>query len=161
MHHFRLIFPLLFLASLPGQTSLTCSSEDGSRTLCPANTRAGVRLLNQRSGADCIEGRTWGYDRRGIWVDEGCRADFALGSAAAGAAGATGSGEQHLTCSSENGKRMLCPIPRNSTVHLLRRRGTVPCRRQYSWGVRGNSVWVDHGCRAEFIVTPSHPAETR
>jgi Protein of unknown function (DUF3011) len=38
-----------------------------------------VRLVRQRSDTDCILGRTWGYDPRGIWVDRGCRADFEVG----------------------------------------------------------------------------------
>jgi len=39
-------------------------------------TSRGVRLTNQRSGSPCVQGQTWGYDGRGIWVDRGCRADF-------------------------------------------------------------------------------------
>jgi hypothetical protein len=35
-----------------------------------------VQLTNQRSGSPCQQGYSWGYDRRGIWVDHGCRADF-------------------------------------------------------------------------------------
>lgn len=37
-----------------------------------------VRLVHRRSDAPCIEGVSWGYDRRGIWVDRGCRADFVV-----------------------------------------------------------------------------------
>jgi hypothetical protein len=58
---------------------VTCASDDGRRHYCRVNTDRGVRLVNQRSGSPCIQGRTWGYDRRGIWVDRGCRADFMLG----------------------------------------------------------------------------------
>ena len=60
-----------------GQT-ITCSSDDGGRHYCTADTRRGVQLVNQRSGSPCQQGRTWGYDARGIWVDRGCRADFAI-----------------------------------------------------------------------------------
>jgi hypothetical protein len=35
-------------------------------------------MINQRSGSRCEQGYSWGYDRRGIWVDHGCRADFAI-----------------------------------------------------------------------------------
>ena len=45
----------------------------------PVNTNGGVRLIRQRSDADCVYARTWGYDRNGIWVDRGCRADFEVG----------------------------------------------------------------------------------
>lgn len=57
-----------------------CASDDMGRHGCPLNTRGGVRLIRQRSDADCIYGRTWGFDRRGIWVDRGCRADFETGA---------------------------------------------------------------------------------
>jgi hypothetical protein len=59
-------------------TTITCSSNNGKRNYCAANTSRGVRLTNQRSGSPCIQGQTWGYDGRGIWVDRGCRADFVL-----------------------------------------------------------------------------------
>jgi hypothetical protein len=57
-------------------TTVNCSSNDGHRHLCQTETRYGVRLLKQISGSPCEEGRTWGYERGGIWVDRGCRADF-------------------------------------------------------------------------------------
>ncbi len=56
-----------------------CSSDNMRRKVCPINTQGGVRIIRQRSDADCIYGRTWGYDARGIWVDRGCRADFEVG----------------------------------------------------------------------------------
>ena len=33
-------------------------------------------LVRQRSEAACIENRTWGYDGRSVWVDQGCAGDF-------------------------------------------------------------------------------------
>lgn len=59
---------------------LYCASDDFDVHGCPADTYLGVRIVRQRSEAPCIYGRTWGYDQRGIWVDRGCRADFAVGS---------------------------------------------------------------------------------
>jgi DUF3011 family protein len=60
-----------------GETvTITCSSDDMRRHYCDVDAGRGVRLLRQRSDAECREGYSWGYDRRGIWVDRGCRADF-------------------------------------------------------------------------------------
>jgi hypothetical protein len=56
-----------------------CASDNMGRNSCDADTRNGVRIIRQRSDSDCIYGRTWGYDRSGIWVDRGCRADFEIG----------------------------------------------------------------------------------
>ena len=58
---------------------VTCASDDGKRHLCQVTTQYGVRMVNQRSGSPCIQNQTWGFNRSGIWVDRGCRADFWLG----------------------------------------------------------------------------------
>lgn len=57
-------------------TTITCSSESGSRVHCAANTRGGVRMVRQISGSACVQNETWGYDSSGVWVDRGCRAEF-------------------------------------------------------------------------------------
>jgi hypothetical protein len=62
--------------SSPVQGVVYCASDDMRRNWCSIDTRGGVRLVRQRSGSPCIQGRTWGYNRNGIWVDRGCRADF-------------------------------------------------------------------------------------
>lgn len=62
------------------QDRVRCESRDRERTYCTADTRGGVRLVRQISDADCVNGRTWGADRRGIWVTRGCRADFEVAS---------------------------------------------------------------------------------
>jgi len=59
-----------------GVQIVTCSSDDMGHRDCRVETRGGVRLVRQRSEAECVFGRTWGYDRHSIWVDRGCRADF-------------------------------------------------------------------------------------
>jgi len=59
-------------------SAITCSSNDGYRNYCTADTSGGVRLARQLSGSPCEEGSTWGYDSRGIWVDRGCRAEFTV-----------------------------------------------------------------------------------
>lgn len=57
--------------------NIYCASDDGRRHTCPINTSGGaVRLVNQKSGSACVQGRTWGFNNAGIWVDRGCRADF-------------------------------------------------------------------------------------
>jgi hypothetical protein len=55
-----------------------CPSDYMNRNLCPVDTRDGVFIIRQRSEADCVYNRTWGYGRDGIWVDRGCRADFEI-----------------------------------------------------------------------------------
>jgi hypothetical protein len=57
-----------------------------------------------------------------------------------------------FTCESRNDKRNYCGIPGRGHVEIYKQRSSNPCRHGHSWGVQGNSVWVDDGCRAEFAV---------
>jgi hypothetical protein len=61
-------------------TRISCASDNGQRVYCDADTRGGVQLSRRLGRAACQQGSSWGYDRRGIWVDRGCRAEFAVGS---------------------------------------------------------------------------------
>ena len=59
-----------------GQT-ITCESLDRRSNACGWDARWGHPVLVETLSADaCLEGRTWGYDGRQIWVDRGCRARF-------------------------------------------------------------------------------------
>ena len=64
----------------PRPETVRCASEGRGRTYCEADTRGGVRLVRQLEGPGpgCREGDTWGFDRRGIWVERGCRGEFEL-----------------------------------------------------------------------------------
>jgi hypothetical protein len=66
--------------ALAQSNTITCESVDGHERVCPADTRGGVILTAQLSKASCRQGHTWGYDDRGIWTSNGCRARFTVGS---------------------------------------------------------------------------------
>lgn len=56
-----------------------CESRGSRRTYCRVDTNGGnVRISRQLSRTSCIEGRNWGSNDRGIWVSNGCRANFAI-----------------------------------------------------------------------------------
>jgi len=59
--------------------TIICESDNNTRHRCEVDTQYGVRLTRQISRNACILNRTWGYDSRGIWVRDGCRAEFTLG----------------------------------------------------------------------------------
>ena len=67
---------------------LTCASEPGERQHCPGNTAAGVLLARSLGEAPCLLGKSWGYDDSGVWVSDGCVAEFILAAAPAAAGGA-------------------------------------------------------------------------
>lgn len=56
--------------------TLVCESKSKQRRFCGAGISKSVRLVKQLSGSPCEEGRGWGWDRNGVWVDNGCRAEF-------------------------------------------------------------------------------------
>ena len=64
---------------LPAQNRVTCSSEPGGRTHCPADTSQGVVLVRSTGQSACLLGKTWGYDDKGIWVADGCTGEFVAG----------------------------------------------------------------------------------
>ncbi len=59
-----------------GSSWVRCESRDYQQSVCGVDRNQGVRLARQVSRSPCIEGRTWGYDRNRIWVNNGCSADF-------------------------------------------------------------------------------------
>jgi Protein of unknown function (DUF3011) len=132
--------------------NVTCASDDGRRHLCRVDTSRGVQMTNQRSGSPCTQGQTWGYSRQGIWVDRGCRADFYLGSGFRPGPGGPGAGGITITCSSNNGKRNFCPANTSRGVQLTNQRSGSPCVQGQTWGYDGRSIWVDRGCRADFVT---------
>ncbi|MEO6983417.1 MAG: DUF3011 domain-containing protein, partial [Edaphobacter sp.] len=93
---------------------------------------------------------TWGVDRRGLWVDRGCRAEFSTGGY--GNQWRPGQGQgQTVTCSSNNGRRNWCGI-NGRDVRLTRQISGSPCVENDTWGIDRRGLWVDRGCRAEFRV---------
>ena len=135
-----------------GQTqTITCNSNDMNRNFCPADTRGGVRLAAQHSDSPCTEGSTWGYDNQGIWVDRGCRADFTVGGNRD--YGYSGNGQtQTISCNSDDMKRHSCAVRTRGGVTLIHQRSEAACTEGYSWGTNRRGIWVDHGCRADFVV---------
>ena len=59
-----LVGPPKFL--LAQTSTVTCSSKEGERQLCPADTSAGVAFQRSLGSAECLLGKTWGYDGAGL-----------------------------------------------------------------------------------------------
>src|SRR5216683_1782608 len=143
------------------QSTIACNSDDMRRHSCPVDTRGGVRLLTQHSEAPCTEGRSWGSDNEGIWVDAGCRADFAVGerrdyldpnrNERNQQYGGTGQA-QAFACNSDDMRRHSCPVDTRGGVRLLTQHSEAPCTEGRSWGTDNDGIWVDAGCRADFAV---------
>ena len=130
-----------------GSGIIRCESTDGGTRECPADTSHGIRMVRQISRTACIEGQTWGAGRGGIWVTQGCRADFASGY---GSSGNSGYGAQVLRCESNDGRHKQCPADVRGGIELVRQLSRSACMRNQTWGVDRRGVWVSQGCRAEF-----------
>lgn len=132
-----------------GQDTVRCDSNDNRYRECAADTRGGVRLSRQISKSSCIEGRDWGYDRRGVWVNNGCRAEFSLGRGHAGGGWNGGNGGDTVRCDSNDNRYRQCPIDGRRIV-LVRQHSKTACVEGRNWGTGRGYVWVNGGCRAEF-----------
>jgi len=62
--------------------AVACESQNYGYTRCPMKTAYGVKIVAQLSSGrgECVEGRTWGWDGGGVWVDGGCRGRFIQGN---------------------------------------------------------------------------------
>jgi len=130
---------------------ITCSSR-GRFNRCSANTRWGVQLDRQISGASCVEGRSWGYDDDGIWVDRGCAADFVLGNNNRGYHRNDRAYDRLVTCESVNNTRHFCSADTRGGVELSRRLSKNECILNRTWGYDSRGIWVSNGCRGEFLI---------
>jgi Protein of unknown function (DUF3011) len=132
-----------------------CASDDMNRNLCPADTRFGVRIVRQRSETQCVQGDTWGYGKRGIWVDRGCRADFRVAGDWNARASAL------FYCASDDMRRHGCSIDTRDGVFIVRQRSEADCIYGLTWGYDRRGIWVDGGCRADFEVIDRRNDEWR
>jgi Protein of unknown function (DUF3011) len=132
-----------------GGPRITCSSNDGRRNWCDIGGARDAQLVRQISGSACIRDNTWGVDRRGLWVDGGCRAEFVIRRAPGPPPPPP---TQTINCSSNDMRRNWCDIGRNRDVQLVRQISGTACIRDNTWGVDGRGLWVDRGCRADFAI---------
>jgi hypothetical protein len=60
--------------------AISCASQNYQYNFCGVDLGGGGRayLDRQTSGSPCIEGRTWGYNRAGVWVVQGCAGVFGI-----------------------------------------------------------------------------------
>ena len=153
-----------------GGRAFRCESAHGRGRQCAVDVRGRVQLVRQLSDAACIEGRTWGQDGRGVWVDDGCRAEFQVAAGRSGnwsrwrgrdrrygygdgyGDGYGGGDGQSLRCESNDGRGRRCGADIRRGAQMQRQLSASPCIEGRSWGWDRGGVWVDHGCRADFAV---------
>ncbi len=132
----------------PSSKVIRCDSSDEFR-LCQTGPITGARLQRQISGSPCRETYSWGRRFDGVWVDRGCRAEFEVFPRTAADPPIAA---RVVRCDSDDERYHFCSTGQIERAELNRQISGTPCRRDYSWGQRGDGIWVDKGCRAEFEV---------
>ena len=134
--------------------TVVCESRDGRRHRCAADTLGQITLGRQLGArAKCVEGRTWGYDSNGIWVDRGCRAEFLIADNG-GMYRDRGRSQamQTVLCESTGSQRTHCRADTRFGVRLTHQISSSNCVVNRTWGSDDKGVWVSNGCRAEFTM---------
>ena len=60
------------------RSTVRCESKDNRFKYCNLPFRGHVEVYKQQSSDPCIHGRSWGTEGNRMWVNNGCRADFAV-----------------------------------------------------------------------------------
>ena len=132
--------------------TIRCESRNNRERVCNTGWR-NARLVRQISGSACMEGRTWGARNGTVWVNSGCRAEFA--EARGHGSGNWGGGHSNysVTCSSKDKRRSTCSWnAREGRPVVIQQLSGSACREGHSWGYNNGSLWVSNGCRARFGV---------
>lgn len=73
----RAVFEIITVGRNRQTFDLTCLSNDRRYRFCPVGGYVlDAFVTREHSGTPCIQGRNWGIQRDGIWVDMGCTATF-------------------------------------------------------------------------------------
>lgn len=157
-----------------------CESYDMRHSYCDVDGYGSgdVVLVNQISRNACIEGSTWGADGRGVWVSDGCRGEFAIVDRHGGGwgsrhpgndwpqdggryggglpnpypAGSGRGGAYAVRCESRDHGYSFCALPIRGNVDIQQQLSDAPCEYGETWGYDQRGIWVDGGCRADFVV---------
>ena len=131
-------------AQIFDKDSVRCESKDSRRETCDTSWPGQTRLSRQLSDTACVQGRTWGATAGKVWVEKGCRAEFAPMYAG-----------KEVKCESSDGRRKTCGNDLYGNADLIRQLSDNACREGTTWGLRGGAIWVDKGCRGVFRVGES------
>jgi hypothetical protein len=99
-----------------------------------------------------VQGRTWGWRERGIWVSEGCEAEFAVRTESRPYPPPQGGGRDRVFCESRDYRYQFCQTDRLRSAQIVRQESSAPCVQGRSWGYQRDGIWVDNGCAATFRI---------
>jgi hypothetical protein len=160
MRRFLVAILAIVAATSARAQNVVCESLGNAYRECRAGSSGKVQMVMELSERLCFEGISWGTRSDGIvWVSRGCRAVFTTGAGF----DPTQRGDFPLVCESQHNKREVCPAKTTHPIFVGRLLSKNPCIEGETWGydpVR-EQIWVDAGCRAEFVLaSPTSPFPT-
>ncbi len=160
-----------------------CSSNDGRQQECQIPEHGNphdLRLVRQYSRQPCIENQTWGRHGNRVWVDQGCRADFAIGRGDDDDRHHDGDGDAyrdhdrdhrdrpdwdrqpayysgqfrdgHSYCSSNPGSGVIYCQSGGAFKYANPLRVSDACVMNRTWGTSQYGLWVANGCAGEWEI---------
>ena len=137
---------------VPAGTYLISCAAGAETAYCVQAPQVSAELVRRTSDARCVEEKSWGVDERGLWLANGCAADFLMRQRTVTGQDALAT-RQLIECSSPAGQRNFCTADACGGAELRAVLGHAPCKPSESWGSNEGGVWVDHGCHGLFEVT--------
>ena len=136
--------------------AVRCESRQGSRNFCRIPLGAQVRLVRQLSRTACVRGRSWYATSSGIWVSNGCRADFAIGRNSRYRNPDPMVRDDHymdrsgrvIHCESTSSGRNYCGD--SHSRYSMAGNRDPDCIEGRTWGTDSRGVWVSGDCDADF-----------
>jgi len=124
-----------------------CVSTESGRTYCGAPHRRYVIVGD--APAECVRGKTWDYDDRGVWVTGGCRADFSYeGNEVTSRSTYVSDSGRVVHCVSTESGRTYCG---GYHAHYVISGTPDPvCVEGRTWGFDKRGIWVTGGCKGDF-----------
>ena len=153
--------------SASAEQIIRCRSDDYQYNHCPTREHGPIRLTQQISKSACVEGRTWGYDRRGVWVDQGCDAKFRVAARRRDRDNRDNRDNRRgesLVCRSDGFAYNHCranAVGKGSQVRLAKQISKTRCIQNKTWGTDERGIWVDQGCEAEFEIIARRSRDER
>lgn len=141
-------------AASGGEQRIRCESDDGRERYCAVDAAGGVRLARTLSRAACVEGQNWRWDRRGIYVRNGCRAEFDVRGADDWGRGGWGGSSRYseVVCASSPNRENFCRAPNDGRVRLVREQGPGRCVEGETWRADPQGIRVRFGCVGRFGI---------
>jgi hypothetical protein len=159
------VLATMIAGTASAQNTMRCESPLGRRVECRFQGEGIVQLSQQLSREACVKGESWGVEGNTIWVDRGCRADFNLAAyddrnprgwdMRGGERGNNQRQNRTITvvCESIDGRRHRCAADTLGQITIGRQLSRQSnCVEGRTWGHDSDAIWVDRGCRAEFLI---------